>query len=190
MAGPWNPRPLSPLRLSPVPYSLGDFVVLGSSDEEGPELQLRKKRKRELLGQEYLRGRPPTILTAGLRGPFDNGWKNPWTKKKNDTKRSEKIVVGVSETRKATTTRRSQSHMSKNKSCSAMRHHCTRGNEDIAGRGGFEHIPYRGSQERPRTNSIHKSSYSESEMSSDEREAREENKYKTATKSRTKQGRM
>ena len=32
----------------------------------------------ERVAAEYLKGRPPFILTAGLKGPFDEGWKNPW----------------------------------------------------------------------------------------------------------------
>ena len=29
---------------------------------------------------QYLHGIPPMILSAHLRGPFNNGWKNPWTR--------------------------------------------------------------------------------------------------------------
>ncbi|KAF2856217.1 hypothetical protein T440DRAFT_101535 [Plenodomus tracheiphilus IPT5] len=45
-------------------------------DTQGHEA---KRRRVEAIAAQYiLRGRPPLILSAGLRGPFDNGWKNPW----------------------------------------------------------------------------------------------------------------
>lgn len=39
-----------------------------------------KRRRIELLGESYLRGNQLHIASAALKGPFDNGWKNPWKK--------------------------------------------------------------------------------------------------------------
>jgi hypothetical protein len=50
------------------------------AEYRGPEQQAAKRRRIEAIASQYLRGRPPVIITAGLRGPFNNGWKNPWAK--------------------------------------------------------------------------------------------------------------
>ncbi|CAO2650686.1 Nn.00g019780.m01.CDS01 [Neocucurbitaria sp. VM-36] len=39
-----------------------------------------KRRRVEIIAAQYLRGTTPVILSAGLRGPFNNGWKNVWMK--------------------------------------------------------------------------------------------------------------
>lgn len=41
-----------------------------------------KKRKRiETIANKYIKlGRRPLIVSAGLRGPFNGGWKNPWAR--------------------------------------------------------------------------------------------------------------
>ncbi|RAR11266.1 SAICAR synthase-like protein [Stemphylium lycopersici] len=44
------------------------------------EQRAAKRRRVEAIAAQYLRGRPPVIVTAGLRGPFDHGWQNPWAK--------------------------------------------------------------------------------------------------------------
>lgn len=50
-------------------------------EHHDPEQRAAKRRRVEAIAAQYLRGRPPVILTAGLRGPFDpDNWKNPWTK--------------------------------------------------------------------------------------------------------------
>ncbi|KAF2686539.1 hypothetical protein K458DRAFT_199295 [Lentithecium fluviatile CBS 122367] len=46
-----------------------------------PVQRAAKRRRIEEIAAQYLRGRPPLILSAGLRGPFHKGWKNPWGKK-------------------------------------------------------------------------------------------------------------
>lgn len=49
--------------------------------------QVAKRRRIESIALQYLsRGKTPLILSAGLRGPFDNGWNNPWA---NQTKPKE-----------------------------------------------------------------------------------------------------
>ncbi|KAL6155654.1 inositol polyphosphate kinase kcs1 [Exserohilum turcicum] len=51
-------------------------------------LRAAKRTRVEAIAAQYLRGRPPVILTASLRGPFDNGWKNPWAKSKKEKQRA------------------------------------------------------------------------------------------------------
>ncbi|KAF1841099.1 uncharacterized protein K460DRAFT_295607 [Cucurbitaria berberidis CBS 394.84] len=51
------------------------------ADYQGAKEQAAKRRRVEIIASQYLRGKPPVILSAGLRGPFRNGWKNPWANK-------------------------------------------------------------------------------------------------------------
>jgi hypothetical protein len=44
--------------------------------------QEAKRRRVEKIAAQYLQGHRPTLLSAGLRGPFNNGWKNPWAVEK------------------------------------------------------------------------------------------------------------
>src|SRR5690242_18141295 len=39
-----------------------------------------KRRRVEAIALQYLRGKPPLILTARLKGPFTKEWRNPWAK--------------------------------------------------------------------------------------------------------------
>ena len=83
MAG-WVPRALSPLSLSPPQPTWDEIILQGSSEDDSPTVRVAKRKRREALGQEYLRGRPPLLLTAGLRGRFDDKWNNPWTKVRSE----------------------------------------------------------------------------------------------------------
>ncbi|KAM5343168.1 hypothetical protein ACJ41O_014134 [Fusarium nematophilum] len=60
-------------------------VYYEGSDDELYENPTARKLRYEAAGQEYLEeGKPPIILTAGLKGPFDGenvGWANPWLPK-------------------------------------------------------------------------------------------------------------
>ncbi|MCJ1354904.1 MAG: hypothetical protein MMC33_004894 [Icmadophila ericetorum] len=76
----WAPRAVSPLTLSPPQRPSDGIEFQGSSEEDSPAVRVAKRKRREALGHEYLRQRPPTILSAGLRGPFNANWKNPWAK--------------------------------------------------------------------------------------------------------------
>ncbi len=77
----FQPRPPSPLHYEPLPL-LSEEVLCPGSDDEGTLEQHRDKRQRvEALGTQYLQGRGLTILSAGLRGPFEYGWENPWARK-------------------------------------------------------------------------------------------------------------
>jgi hypothetical protein len=53
-----------------------------------PEEQAAKRQRIEKIAAQYLQGKVPVILSAGLRGPFDNGWKNPWTVVKKPKRKS------------------------------------------------------------------------------------------------------
>ncbi|KAL2002970.1 hypothetical protein VTN02DRAFT_5379 [Thermoascus thermophilus] len=74
-------RPTSPLCLEPLSPAESDAGgLLGSDDELDEPARAAKRRRIEKLGECYLQGKPPVILSASLRGPFDNGWVNPWRK--------------------------------------------------------------------------------------------------------------
>ncbi|EAT85732.2 hypothetical protein SNOG_07081 [Parastagonospora nodorum SN15] len=49
--------------------------------------QAAKRQRVEKIAAQYIKGRLPTILTASLRGPFNDGWKNPWAKEKKAKRR-------------------------------------------------------------------------------------------------------
>lgn len=55
-----------------------DLLEHLSPDSVVTEQDARKRQRIERIAVSYLRGKPPLILSAGLRGPFDHGWKNPW----------------------------------------------------------------------------------------------------------------
>lgn len=75
-------RPTSPLLFEPL-YTPPEDILYPGSDEEATPREREKKRFRvETEGAQYLNGRPLFILSAGLRGPFEKGWVNPWRSKK------------------------------------------------------------------------------------------------------------
>ncbi|KAF2656554.1 hypothetical protein K491DRAFT_715317 [Lophiostoma macrostomum CBS 122681] len=43
-----------------------------------PAYRAAKRRRVEIIATACIKGRLPIIATARLRGPFNNGWKNPW----------------------------------------------------------------------------------------------------------------
>lgn len=65
-----------------------DVIEEPPIEPQDPEQRAAKRRRVEAIAAQYLRGRPPIIVTAGLRGPFNNGWKNPWTKPTKGKRRS------------------------------------------------------------------------------------------------------
>ena len=74
-------RPTSPLFFEPL-YTPPEETLYPGSDEEATPHEREKKRLRvETQAQQYLNGRPLFILSAGLRGPFEKGWINPWKSK-------------------------------------------------------------------------------------------------------------
>lgn len=79
------PRPVSPVTFescSPLASDIDSDDLLGSDDELEDTARAAKRQRVEKLAESYLRGQPLFILSASLRGPFDEGWRNPWTKKR------------------------------------------------------------------------------------------------------------
>lgn len=78
------PRPVSPVTFetcAPPPDNDIDSGTLLGSDDELDDIERAAKRQRiERLAESYLQGQPLFILSASLRGPFDQGWRNPWKK--------------------------------------------------------------------------------------------------------------
>lgn len=77
-------RPASPLHFESIKVRPEDVLYPGSEEEESADEDEREKKRLriEILGRQYLNGRPLFIQTAGLKGPFEEGWVNPWTSKK------------------------------------------------------------------------------------------------------------
>lgn len=57
--------------------------LLGSDDDLDDTARAAKRRRIETLGKLYLQGNPLFIASASLRGPFDNGWVNPWKRNRS-----------------------------------------------------------------------------------------------------------
>lgn len=67
-----------------------DAVDDAPSRDFTPQERAAKRRRVEAVATHYLRGKPPVILTAGLKGPFNNGWTNPWETTQLPRKTSDK----------------------------------------------------------------------------------------------------
>ncbi|KAL7815757.1 hypothetical protein V8C26DRAFT_401465 [Trichoderma gracile] len=74
----------------------GDVYFEGSEDEDYENAAERRKRY-EAAGQRFLSGSVPFLLSAGLKGPFDeaSGWVNPW-RSKNRTAQSQPRLESAS----------------------------------------------------------------------------------------------
>jgi hypothetical protein len=80
---PIYPRPVSPLQFEPVYNRPEDLLWEQDSESDGTEdVRAAKRRRIEKLGEAYLRGDGLFILSAGIRGPLEKGWRNPWAMKK------------------------------------------------------------------------------------------------------------
>lgn len=83
---PPYPRPVSPLTIEEIP-ACPDTVVYGQfiddAEEEAAERAAKRRRRIRDNAEAYLRGDQIYIMTAGLKGPFDKGWKNPWKERRN-----------------------------------------------------------------------------------------------------------
>ncbi|KAF2631964.1 hypothetical protein BU25DRAFT_331491 [Macroventuria anomochaeta] len=62
------------------PIDPSDLVEDPPGEHHDAQHQSAKRRRVEAIALQYLRGRPPVILTARLKGPFTKEWKNPWAK--------------------------------------------------------------------------------------------------------------
>ncbi|KAF2131669.1 hypothetical protein P153DRAFT_355407 [Dothidotthia symphoricarpi CBS 119687] len=60
-----------------------------------PQSQAAKRRRVEAIALQCYRGRPPFILSAGLRGPFDKSWKNPWAEEGQNVERRQSSNAGT-----------------------------------------------------------------------------------------------
>lgn len=60
------------------PADPSDLVEHALAEHHDAQSQTAKRRRVEAIALQYLRGRPPVILTATLKGPFTKEWKNPW----------------------------------------------------------------------------------------------------------------
>ncbi|CAG8903474.1 unnamed protein product [Penicillium egyptiacum] len=75
------PRPVSPVSLETCPPSSSEIDsdgLLASDDELDDAARAAKRQRVEKLAESYLEGKPLLILSASLRGPFNDGWVNPW----------------------------------------------------------------------------------------------------------------
>ena len=80
------PRPVSPFSLETCEPPADDVISqdLPASDDELNDAERTAKYQRiEKLAESYLQGRPLFLLSASLKGPFDQGWRNPWRKDRN-----------------------------------------------------------------------------------------------------------
>ncbi len=75
-------RPTSPLVFEPLYVPPEEILYPGSDEEATPDEREKKRLRVEIQGRQYLNGRPLFIQSAGLRGPFNKGWVNPWASKK------------------------------------------------------------------------------------------------------------
>lgn len=89
------PRPTSPLSFEPLSTSPEDAFGSDSDNELDEGARAAKRRRIEQLGKSYLEGKQLFILSAGLKGPFDGDWKNPW---KRSASRRKKGVTQEKET--------------------------------------------------------------------------------------------
>jgi hypothetical protein len=72
---PIYPRPVSPLSAESI------YGNSQPSSDDYAYSRAAKRRRIEKLGEQYLRGDGLHILSAGLQGPFNSKWKNPWCKR-------------------------------------------------------------------------------------------------------------
>ncbi|KLJ07697.1 hypothetical protein EMPG_16832 [Blastomyces silverae] len=77
---------------TPLPALPSELLSEFSDSDDGLDDAARaaKRRKIEKLGQDYLEGRPLFILSAGLKGPLDKGWVNPWKRNKGKDKKPQR----------------------------------------------------------------------------------------------------
>ncbi|KAH0564760.1 hypothetical protein GP486_001854 [Trichoglossum hirsutum] len=87
---PLFPRSVSPVDTRPLSPTPSDVTAPDSEPEIDPESRVAKRRRIEQIAQQYLSGQQIFILTAGLKGPFDKNWTNPWGER---SKRVDRQVV-------------------------------------------------------------------------------------------------
>lgn len=80
-------RPLPTVDCEPLSLASEDVLYSGSDKDESIEEQQVRRRRIELQAQHYLQGRELFVLSAHLRGPFAEGWINPWARKRKRNER-------------------------------------------------------------------------------------------------------
>lgn len=90
---PWKSTKVLPdIRISPEIIPANEEIFYhGSSEEDSDQTRSRKRVKREQFAKDYLKHGYVPILTASLKGPFENGWKNPWAKRKTQLQTPTKV---------------------------------------------------------------------------------------------------
>lgn len=68
------------LDLDVSPIDPNDIVEDLPLEHHDAHYQAAKRRRVETIALQYLRGKPPIILSASLKGPFTKEWRNPWTR--------------------------------------------------------------------------------------------------------------
>jgi len=79
---PVYPRPVPQIPIEEVPVLPGEVVYVDDEDGfsgDGKDHVARRRRIENAINA-CLRGEPVFIVSAGLKGPFGEGWKNPWAK--------------------------------------------------------------------------------------------------------------
>lgn len=80
-------RPTANVECEPLLLASEDVLYPGSDSDESIEEQQARRRRIELQAQHYLHGRELFVLSAHLRGPFADGWINPWARKRKRNER-------------------------------------------------------------------------------------------------------
>ena len=75
-------RSVSPLDGEPIVVPPEDILYPASDNDYSLEWRRNKRRRIEAQGQRYLEGKPLFIMAAGMRGPFEAEWVNPYKHKK------------------------------------------------------------------------------------------------------------
>lgn len=97
---PEYPRPVSPVSADEYPICHHTIVYdEGDESSEDSEKQRAAKRRRiESYATAYLRGESLFIASAQLKGPFGNGWQNPWRRRGGKCPEKETARLEVPET--------------------------------------------------------------------------------------------
>ncbi|RMZ89556.1 hypothetical protein DV736_g3219, partial [Chaetothyriales sp. CBS 134916] len=103
-AVPQYPRPVPFISADEAPVCSNTVVYECWTDEAEREERERAAKRRRTITEaaaSYLRGEPLFILTASLQGPFSNGWKNPWARKRQKHGDGPEIAVDTAGTEPA-----------------------------------------------------------------------------------------
>ncbi|MCJ1324229.1 hypothetical protein MMC10_000891 [Thelotrema lepadinum] len=74
----YEPQPTTRVMISPLLVASDEMRQSEPSAEDSEDTKEDKRRRRERIAQNYIRGGYIHMLTASLRGPFRPQWRNPW----------------------------------------------------------------------------------------------------------------